>query len=147
MSRAILLYKNNSGIVEKHWITLKMTKPCRIGGSRFRSFDISKVENNKCWHEHYMGSIYEFELPEFEGKETLRNFGEMRTSHTNNKQRYLVGKPKNTWFFRIEFQNVELCDRFQIIALYDGSLTPKNLNPKIIEGDLYIQKVRSENIC
>ena len=70
----------------------------------------------------------------------------MRTSHTNNKQKFSVGKPRNTWFFRIEFHNVELCDRFQILALYDGELNPRDLDERIIGDDIYFQRVRSRNI-
>lgn len=146
MTRAILLYKNNEGIVEKHWIDFKQTKRC-LGSGTFRPYDISRVEGNIFSHEHYMGSIYQFELPKFEGKEILQSFGEMRTSHTNNNQRFSFGKPKNTWFFRIEFHNVELCDKFQIVALYDGGLNPRDLDSRIIRDDIYFQKVKSRNIC
>lgn len=137
MPRAILLYKNNEGTIEKHWINFKISKE-GPGSGLFRSFNISKVEGNKCSHEHFMGNVYEFELPEIEGKEILQSFGDMRSSHTNNKKRFSFGKPRNTWFFRIEFQNVELCDRFQILALYDGGQPPRDLNLGIIEDNLYI---------
>ena len=43
MPRAILLYKNNAGIIEKHWIDFIKTKE-GLGSGIFRPFDISKVE-------------------------------------------------------------------------------------------------------
>lgn len=145
MPRAILLYRNNKGIVEKHWINLQLKKE-GPGIGTFRLFDISKVEGNTCYHEHYMGNVYEFEIPFFEGRELLQSFGDMRTSHTNNKQRFSVRKPRDTWFFRIEFHNVELCDRFQIVALYDGGLNPKNLDTRIFNDIIPLQRVRISNI-
>lgn len=136
MPYALFLY-NNNGKIEKYPIDFHLTKK-GPGHGLFRDFDVINMTDNFCTYEDYMGNEYSFILPKFEEREFFKSCRDIQITHDNNKQQFCgVSKPPRTWYFRVKFQNKEMRKKFQILALYDGSLTPLDLPNGIERHEIY----------
>lgn len=76
------------------------------------------------------GNEYTLTIPEDENIRQLLSIDNIICYHDNFPCRFR--KPKHTWYFKVKFRNPELKSLIEVIALYDGSLTPLDIDNRLI---------------